>query len=799
MASGQVRLTMAFNGEDKLAAVIEKSNRAMGKFGKNTSRVSKTATSGFARIKGSISGVGNRLTELNSGIQLARQAFGALQAAGEAAISGEIANNAEKVFNQISGGADNAAKIMEKLRGVSRGLLDDTTIQQFAGSLRIAGVEFSETARILDLSSRVALATGQDLETVSRKIKDAALAGRQGEFDRLGVVIKVNTELKKKAEAEGKVVEEMTKAEQVSMRMDILTEKLGTTMAAAGIDTSKLGTSLRSVKTDLDNLQSSAEQVLANSLTTTRLEQIKSDVRAIGFQYHGLFGDLTKKLILMDGSLSGKLQRVAGISEAELKKALDNLDSVTMAYYGEHEAVIEAILQARRDSDKDDQRREKEIAERKIEKENQVLQVKKDAISEIENENRDLKERLSKLDKDSAEQEKIALQGSLEANLIFIKEIEGANKEHVEHLLRLHGDKFDKLFQQAEESDNKRKSQARKAASARRKQEAEEAKRENERRHQQRRKNLFLVAESAQVKRDLELSFFQEDKDIKIRQSLELEDLEKRKNTKLNLLVASSEEERQLERDRFMAEEVTLARTHGEELAAVQKALSEKKFEEQQSEAERAAEALKKQREIFQDEMSQIAQATNLIEAPLTQLVDHQKGASDQMKALGGAALATSSAMNVYSNETDASASASERFKQGLPAMTHAGGIAAASFVKNTKNKALVQGGFEAASSLAAFATGNIPGGIGHAAAASMFFALAGKSGGGKKGGQQATTTGALTAGGGGSSGLSATGGSGAIVVNVQGFALGSAREMGAKMAQTIDQARETGLDSSEV
>ena len=131
--------------------------------------------------------------------------------------------------------------------------------------------------------------------------------------------------------------------------------------------------------------------------------------------------------------------------------------------------------------------------------------------------------------------------------------------------------------------------------------------------------------------------------------------------------------------------------------------------------------------------------------------------------------------------------------------MIHAGGVATAAFVKNTKNKALVQGGFEAASSIAAFATGNIAGGVGHAAAASMFFALAGKSGGGKKGGGQATTTGALTAGGGGPSGLSATSGGGAITVNVQGFALGSAREMGAKMAQTIDQARETGLDSSEV
>ena len=251
MASGQVKLTMAFNGEDKLAAVIEKSNRAMGRFGKTTKRTSKTATTGFARIQGTIKGVGTRLTELNSGIQLARQAFGALQAAGEAAISGEIANNAEKVFNQISGGADNASKVMEKLREVSRGLLDDTTIQQFAGSLRIAGVEFSETARILDLSSRVALATGQDLETVSQKIKDAALAGRQGEFDRLGVVVRVNEELKKRAEAEGKVVDEMSKAEQVAIRMDILTEKLGSTMAAAGIDTSGLSTNIRGVKTDL--------------------------------------------------------------------------------------------------------------------------------------------------------------------------------------------------------------------------------------------------------------------------------------------------------------------------------------------------------------------------------------------------------------------------------------------------------------------------------------------------------------------------------------------------------------------
>ena len=145
---------------------------------------------------------------------------------------------------------------MDALRKTSRGLLDDTTIQQFAGSLRLAGVEFQQIQRILGIATDVALATGQDLAAVSRKIKDAALAGRQGEFDRLGVVVRVNEELKKRVEAEGKVVDEMTKNEQVTARLDILQEKLTQTMKAAGIETSELATNLRGLKTDLDNFKS---------------------------------------------------------------------------------------------------------------------------------------------------------------------------------------------------------------------------------------------------------------------------------------------------------------------------------------------------------------------------------------------------------------------------------------------------------------------------------------------------------------------------------------------------------------
>ena len=47
--------------------------------------------------------------------------------------------------------------------------------------------------------------------------------------------------------------------------------------------------------------------------------------------------------------------------------------------------------------------------------------------------------------------------------------------------------------------------------------------------------------------------------------------------------------------------------------------------------------------------------------------------------------------------------------------------------IKDLRDRAMVEGGLQAALSIAAFATGNVPGGIGHAAAAAAFFAVAGK------------------------------------------------------------------------
>ena len=57
-------------------------------------------------------------------------------------------------------------------------------------------------------------------------------------------------------------------------------------------------------------------------------------------------------------------------------------------------------------------------------------------------------------------------------------------------------------------------------------------------------------------------------------------------------------------------------------------------------------------------------------------------------------------------------------------------GAQVAQAISDRRAQALVEGGFETAASIASFASGNIPAGIGHASAASSFFALAAQGGG---------------------------------------------------------------------
>jgi hypothetical protein len=166
------------------------------------------------------------------------------------------------------------------------------------------------------------------------------------------------------------------------------------------------------------------------------------------------------------------------------------------------------------------------------------------------------------------------------------------------------------------------------------------------------------------------------------------------------------------------------------------------------------------------------------------------------MKALGASMAATSAALHTYSNSQVVAKNETDKFIKTSPAMISAGGQAAAAFVKQTKTKAFIQGGFESAAALAAFGAGNFVAMAGHGAAAAAFFALA-QRGGGKSAPKTRRASSALSAGGAG--GAMITKSTAPIVVNVKGFALGSSADIGTQLGATINDTKETGIFSNKV
>ncbi len=121
-----------------------------------------------------------------------------------------------------------------------------------------------------------------------------------------------------------------------------------------------------------------------------------------------------------------------------------------------------------------------------------------------------------------------------------------------------------------------------------------------------------------------------------------------------------------------------------------------------------------------------------------------------------------------------------------------AAGAVAGAFIDNEREKAAVMALVEAAASIASFATGNIPGGIAHGAAAALYGVAAGTG-----------TTASAAPSGGGSSG-SSSGGSGPSsgtggghTYNVfmgRGFVIGTPQKVAKEMAGTMQSLNGTGV-----
>lgn len=813
MAAGDVRVLLNVDANDNVSAVIKQTNQVMRNFAKNAKIAGNQGTRSFMRIKGVVRNASTTFTEMNAKLQILQMAFQALRRVGEAAISGEIANNAESVFNQVIGSTKEAQEAMSSLRKSTRGIIDDTSLQVFASRLLIAGSQFKDVAGMAELAGKVALATGRDTSEVMQKLQDAILGGRQTEFRRLGTAIDLNKAIKEQIELEGRRIEDLEMSELISRRLALVTDKLSTAMDAAGINTAELSTNLRGLKADLQNLQSTAEQTLASALTPEKIEEkagiVSKTVQRVLLQAGS--GALT--MIMEGGEQVGSrfhtfVQQLSKETGLTFKQTADFVKDAVLGFelpegragmgFFDHQAALteagkieDLAMQLAEQMLLNDRKRFQErqqAAKESLEAENAEERAAGKEKIDLKKEIHDMEVFFFQEKSNMSQEEIITLQSAIELEKINLKLMNEKidAQEHELAILKLQAETQEKLEKLEKKPEKKpaKKGPSRSQIEARRKAE--------------RQRMLRAIAEENQIERTLQIEKFQRSKDLTIVHALQMEHIRKKYQEQRLINEDATFHELSLMETRQKSEEIRLINKQADELIEIEKKRQSKIEELQKQHLDQMKAMREEELQEFQKTAERTADALNLLQGPLIQLVDHEKGASEGLKVFGATMGATSEAANVYTKETDASADASQRLVQGLPSMISAGGASAAAFVKQTKSKALVQGGFETAASIASFATGDVIGGAGHAAAAAAFFAVAGKSGGKGKSSGFGTKTGELKSGGGGSGMTTGAAGS-SITVNVQGFALGSAVDMGASLGRTIDSARHTGLGTSEV
>tara|TARA_R100000278_G_scaffold46562_2_gene40477 strand:+ start:7251 stop:9692 length:2442 start_codon:yes stop_codon:yes gene_type:complete len=813
MAAGDVRVLLNVDADDNVSAIIKQTNVVMKRFGKNAVKAGKDGSRAFIKMRGVMKNASTTFTEMNSKIALVQTAFFALQRVGEHAISGEIANNAEKIFAQVIGSTEQAQTAMNSLRKSTKGIIDDTSLQVFASRLLIAGSQMKDVAGMAELAGKVALATGRQVPEVMQKLQDAILGGRQTEFRRLGVAVDLNKTIKEQIELEGRRVDDLEMSELITRRLTIVTEKLTQAMDAAGINTEELSTHLRGLKADLDNLESTAQQTLARAISPEMIEERAGLVSKTVQRVLRTSGAAALTQLFGDGELvserfqrfSEKLAKETGLSvkaiQTDIRDAVLGAETITGERAGagffDHQAAFteagkieelamhlaERLITADRERFADKQK----LAQDAIANEDRLEKLAGKEKSELKKQIHDMEVFFFNERSNMTQEEQITMDAAIRTEKLNLqlKEEKIDLLKHELEVLKISAETMEKL----EKLDApKPKKAVKKGPSAA--QIAAERKRDNDR-------MMRAIVEDKRLQRSLEIEHFKRQKSLTIVHALEMEDIRKKFDEERMLNTEMTMHEQFLLETKQQAEEIRMAHTQADQLLEIEKGRQAKIEELHKAHAEHLKEMREQDLEEFQRQAESVAGALGMLQGPLIQLVDHEKGASRSMKRFGATMGATSAAATVYAQETDTSADATDRLKQGLPSMVSAGGTAAAAFVKQTKTKAMIQGGFEAASSLAAFATGNIVGGAGHAAAAAAFFALAGKSKGKASSGLGSKEA-ALTSGGGGTGMSAATGGS-QVTVNVQGFALGSAVDMGSAIGRTVDTARHTGLDSSEV
>ena len=325
---GYVKVDLAFVGHDQISATIKKTQDNLAKTGTAAEKVGKKSKDAFEKMKKGTESLSSKLTGAAAAVYLVQKAMSVAQEAFDFVKQGEQIKNLGLMFSKV---VDETGMALELFQQKTGGIVDADTLQKTGIEFANLGFSIRESAAVMEVATVKSMAEMKDFSSVAQDLGKTIVSGRKESLEALGITIDFRKEYEKYARTIGTNVKNLTKTDELHVRMH-------TTLKAITEDTALAGINIEDFYTLGQRLGVGAQDMLGDiqADTSTFVENMFKGTANAEVQAQ-----------LMENAINNITS-----GTGDLKAAGHHLDK-TLGLTGEFEDRLKTLGQTRKDQESD--------------------------------------------------------------------------------------------------------------------------------------------------------------------------------------------------------------------------------------------------------------------------------------------------------------------------------------------------------------------------------------------------------------------------------------------------------------